>query len=151
MQRQKDLYLFQSIQAFQGTVLNIGEYPHPVFSKGNAIEIESDNEDLSVELKIPGQPEKLTPEQIANTIFEAGIVGLGGAMFPAHVKMTPPQDKPIDTLIINGAECEPYITADYRGMLEGSQEVLRGSKLLMRAVGAKKMLYCNRSQQAGRF
>jgi electron transport complex protein RnfC len=70
-------------------------------------------------------------------IREAGIVGLGGAAFPTHVKLTPPKDKKIDTVIINGGECEPYLTADYRTMLENSEEIITGLKIIMKILEAK--------------
>ena len=124
--------------SISGKITSIDDFSHPVFSKGKAIEIESDGLDSSIQMKVPGQPEKLTSQEIVNIISDAGIVGMGGAMFPTHVKLSPPSDKKIDALIINGAECEPYITADYRSMLEQTQELMRGAKLMMRAVNAKK-------------
>jgi len=72
----------------------------------------------------------LKPNEIRETISRAGIVGMGGAGFPTHVKLTPPEDKKIDTLLINGAECEPYITADHRLMLERGQEIVTGIRIL---------------------
>jgi len=63
---------------------------------------------------------------------------MGGAGFPTHVKLSPPEDKPIDTIILNGVECEPYLTADYRLMLERSEEILKGLKLIMKITGASK-------------
>ena len=63
-------------------------------------------------------------EEIISIVRRAGIVGLGGATFPTHVKLSPPKDKKIDTLIINGCECEPYITSDHRVMLEYGAQVL---------------------------
>ena len=72
----------------------------------------------------------LTAADIRKKIAAAGIVGMGGAGFPTHVKLTPPEGKEIDTLLINGAECEPYITADHRIMLERSVEIIKGIRLL---------------------
>jgi electron transport complex protein RnfC len=63
---------------------------------------------------------------------------MGGATFPTHVKLSPPQDKKIDSLIINGVECEPYLTADYRLMLEKTGEIIEGSKIIMKALGVKR-------------
>ena len=68
----------------------------------------------------------LGPDTLKEIIKEAGIVGMGGAAFPAHVKLTPPADKQIDTVILNGAECEPYLTCDHRVMLEETEKVLKG-------------------------
>lgn len=73
-------------------------------------------------------------QEIVEKIMAAGIVGLGGAAFPSHVKLTVPADKHIDTLIINGVECEPYLTADHRLMLEKPRELIVGIKILMRAL-----------------
>ena len=80
----------------------------------------------------------LTGDQIREVAKEAGLVGLGGATFPASVKMTPPKERKIDTVIINGCECEPYLTCDHRLMVEQGKELVGGLKLLMRAVGAEK-------------
>ncbi|MHB8895389.1 MAG: electron transport complex subunit RsxC [Candidatus Geothermincolia bacterium] len=80
----------------------------------------------------------LTPEQIREIAKEAGLVGLGGAAFPAAVKLSPPKDKPIDIVVINGCECEPFLTCDHRLMLERTDDLIAGLKLMMKAVGAKK-------------
>ncbi len=88
-----------------------------------------------VEKDYDGQPvdiEALDASEIRKKIAAAGIIGMGGAGFPTHVKLTPPDGKKIDTLLINGAECEPYITADHRLMLEYSREIIQGIRLLQR-------------------
>ncbi|HES59283.1 MAG TPA: electron transport complex subunit RsxC, partial [Caldithrix sp.] len=74
--------------------------------------------------------DKLSVEEIRKTIADAGIVGMGGAGFPTHVKLSPPPEKTIDALIINGAECEPYITSDHRIMLERAEEMIKGILIL---------------------
>ncbi len=76
--------------------------------------------------------DKLTKEQIREKIKEAGIVGLGGAAFPTHVKLTPKEDDIIEYVIVNGAECEPYLTSDYRVMLEHSDMLLEGLKVILK-------------------
>ncbi len=76
--------------------------------------------------------------KIIQRIADCGIVGLGGASFPTHVKLSPPPGKTAEFLIINGAECEPYITADYRIMIERPEEILIGAKLMMKAIGVTK-------------
>jgi len=81
---------------------------------------------------------KLDRQAIIDAISEAGIVGLGGAAFPAHVKLTPNKEKPVDVLLINGCECEPYLTADYRIMLEASRSLVAGTLIAARAAGADK-------------
>jgi len=71
-------------------------------------------------------------------VSDGGIVGLGGAAFPTHVKLSPPQNKPIDTVILNGAECEPYVTADHRLMLERTEDVLGGLRIIMHVLGVRR-------------
>lgn len=77
-------------------------------------------------------------EEILLAIQRAGIVGLGGAAFPTHVKLTVPADKPIDTLIINGVECEPYLTTDHRVMLEQQPDIFTGIRYLLKVTGADR-------------
>ncbi|MGD8267090.1 MAG: RnfABCDGE type electron transport complex subunit C, partial [Desulfobacterales bacterium] len=80
------------------------------------------------------------PREITDAIAAAGIVGLGGAAFPTHVKYTPNDEKPIDTVLINGCECEPFLTPDYRVMLEAPRAVVAGSLLVGRAAGARTII-----------
>ncbi len=105
------------------------------------------NQVLSVIIKSDGKQEEvkhkpvegeLTPEKIRAAVREAGLVGLGGAAFPTHVKLSPPKEKTIDTIIINGSECEPFITCDERNMLERTEELVDGCKLIMQVIGVKK-------------
>ena len=81
---------------------------------------------------------KHSAPEIKDKIIAAGIVGLGGAAFPSHVKLSPPKDKKIEILIINGVECEPYLTADDRLMLERGEEIIVGIDILMKALDVKK-------------
>jgi len=81
---------------------------------------------------------KLSQEEIINKISEMGIVGLGGATFPTHVKLSIPHGRKAEVLIINGVECEPYLTSDHRLMLEKAEELLVGTKILMKALGVEK-------------
>ncbi|MCD7845478.1 MAG: electron transport complex subunit RsxC [Oscillospiraceae bacterium] len=98
-----------------------------------AVIIENDFKDTPAEDMFPAPAEALeSPEQIAELIREAGIVGMGGATFPTAFKITSGWGK-VDTVIINGAECEPYITSDHRTMLEHPDELLKGIELIMRA------------------
>lgn len=80
----------------------------------------------------------MTDEQLIAEIRKAGIVGLGGAAFPTHVKLSPPKDKKIEVLLLNGAECEPYLTIDQRMMVEKTDEILEGCRILMKVLGLKK-------------
>jgi Na+-translocating ferredoxin:NAD+ oxidoreductase subunit C len=82
----------------------------------------------------------MTPEQLIAEIRGAGIVGLGGAAFPTHVKLSPPKEKKIDVLILNGAECEPYLTVDHRMMVERTDEVLEGLRIMKKILGVKDVL-----------
>lgn len=81
--------------------------------------------------------DSLDADQIREIAKKAGLVGLGGAAFPTYVKLSPPAGKPIDTVIINGCECEPYLTCDHRAMLEKTDDMIAGLKLMMKAVGAE--------------
>ncbi|MFC1452356.1 electron transport complex subunit RsxC [Verrucomicrobiota bacterium] len=74
---------------------------------------------------------------ILGMVAEAGIVGMGGAGFPTHVKLSPPPNKPINTLIVNGAECEPYLTADHRLMVENAQQIWAGARVIRKLLGAR--------------
>jgi Na+-translocating ferredoxin:NAD+ oxidoreductase subunit C len=81
-----------------------------------------------------------TAEQIVQAVREAGIVGLGGAAFPTHVKLTRNEARPTDALLLNGSECEPYLTADYRLMLEAPEPIITGALLAAEAIGAERIL-----------
>jgi len=82
----------------------------------------------------------LTPQEIIARIMEAGVVGMGGAAFPSHVKLSIPEGKHVDYLLINGVECEPYLTADHRLMLEKPKEIIVGIKILMKALGVERAI-----------
>jgi len=88
----------------------------------------------------PTDASKHQPKQIVEAVRGAGLVGLGGAAFPTHVKLTPPKGKTIDTLLVNGCECEPYLTADYRLMLEHPRPIVSGALLAARACGAGRVI-----------
>jgi len=120
-----------------GKVAAIQDWPHPVLGRCKAVVIENDNQDRTEnrEPRTEEEIKNLSPEQILKIIREAGIVGMGGACFPTQVKLNPP--KPVDSLIINGAECEPYLTSDYRLMLEKTEEILSGIELVAKCLKAK--------------
>ena len=82
----------------------------------------------------------LEPKEIIDRVMAAGIVGLGGACFPTHVKLMPPPGKKAEVLIVNGVECEPYLTCDHQLMLEHGEEILVGIQLLMRALDIKRAI-----------
>lgn len=123
-----------------GTVAAIEPRPHPSGVRTMAVVIENDfQETPAPPLDRSADPENLTSWEVADLIAEAGIVGLGGAGFPTGVKLKSAIGK-VDTLIINGAECEPYITADHRLMLEEGERILSGVEILMRALGLNTAL-----------
>lgn len=122
-----------------GVVKKITDMPTPAGTKVKCIVIESDgSEEIHESVKPKGSLDSLTGDEIIQIIKEAGITGMGGASFPTHVKLSPPKDKKIDTIILNGAECEPYLTADHRLMLEQPEKVVFGLKAIMKAVGVEK-------------
>lgn len=121
-----------------GTVLAVEPRLHPGGTPVLSVVIENDFQDTPAPpLERRASPEDLTSGEIVDLIAEAGIVGLGGAGFPASVKLKGAVGK-VDTLILNGAECEPYITADHRLMLEDGGRVLGGVKILMHALNLKE-------------
>lgn len=83
-------------------------------------------------------PETITPDEIRERVALAGIVGQGGAAFPTSVKLSPPKDKVIDVVILNGCECEPYLTRDYRFMIERADDLISGLKLILKALGVNR-------------
>ncbi len=103
-----------------------------------AVVIENDMTEEWTSLKDNPDFMTLSADELKAKVKDAGIVGMGGAAFPTHVKLSPPKEKPIDMVIINGAECEPYLTADYRLMLEKPTEIVQGLQALMKILGVKK-------------
>jgi electron transport complex protein RnfC len=121
-----------------GVVKEIKQVPHPAMGQGLAVVIENDGKDELDESIVPKDIESLSAEELKDLILEAGIVGMGGAAFPTHVKLSPPKDKKIDVVILNGAECEPYLTADHRLMVETPRDVVDGLKAIMKVLGVKR-------------
>ncbi len=121
-----------------GCIVAIGDYPaaHPSGLTAPTVMIESDGEDRWMETEIATDPFLLSPEEIAARVGAAGIVGLGGATFPSAVKLNLSRKNNVHTLIINGGECEPYITCDDRLMRERASEIVEGIRLICYAVGA---------------
>jgi len=122
-----------------GKVSDIGRYPHPLGGEALAVVIKPDGEGEERDFREPVRdPERLSPGEAVNMVKEAGIVGLGGAAFPTHVKLSPPAGKKIDTVILNGAECEPYLTADHRLMVERPEDVIAGLVIARKILGAER-------------
>ncbi len=102
--------------------------------------IDNDFQDTWVELTPAADPANITAEELSNLAREMGIVGMGGATFPTAVKLAVPADKVVDTLVLNGAECEPYLSADHRLMLEHAQEIMKGAQLVQKALGIERVI-----------
>jgi len=113
---------------------------HPVFGKSPAVFIENDEKHEPASTPVKNDPARLSKEEIIMIVRNAGIVGMGGAAFPTHVKLKVPEGKAIDTLIINGAECEPYLTGDHRLMIEKTKEVIDGVNIVSSVLGVKKTI-----------
>jgi Na+-translocating ferredoxin:NAD+ oxidoreductase subunit C len=122
-----------------GTVIEIAQKAHILGRPVLSIVVENDFKDE----KVPGYGEtrdisKLDKKELVGMIQEGGIVGMGGATFPTHVKLSPPDDKPIDYLIVNAAECEPFLTADHRALLEKTDDIIKGLQVVMKILGVQR-------------
>ena len=120
-----------------GTVTAIENRGHATRGECLSVVIRSDGKNTLHESVKPHKDlEELTPDEIVEIVKEAGIVGMGGAGFPTSVKLKPA--KPVDTILLNGCECEPLLTADHRVLLEFADDVIYGLKAILKAVGAEK-------------
>lgn len=125
--------------SISGKVAAIGSFPHPLGMDMPSVVIENDGKDEWISgIRETPDYQSLSPDELKKMVSEAGIVGMGGATFPTHVKLSPPKEKPIDVVILNGAECEPYLTSDHRLMLERSKEIVEGLRILMRILNVRK-------------
>ena len=128
-----------------GKVTGVQALPHPVLPRPVLSVV------IEAEATAAGSPagwpaaagaaggwQALDNEEIKKRIREAGVVGLGGAAFPTHVKLSPSAEKPIDALILNGVECEPYLTNDHRLMLERGEEILEGARIVQKVLGVRR-------------
>lgn len=121
-----------------GVVKSITSITTPTGMNSACIVIESDGtNEIDESVKPKGTLEELSSKEIIGIIKEAGITGMGGAGFPTHVKLSPPPEKKIDTVILNGAECEPFLTSDHRLMLEMPEKVVFGLKAIMKALNVE--------------
>lgn len=125
-----------------GTVLEIGEkpIPHPSALNALSIVIESDGNDRWIDRQPVVNYTSLDPSALRNIVREAGIVGLGGAGFPTYIKLNPGSQKSIKTLILNGVECEPYITCDDMLMRERADEIMSGIRIMRHALQAEECI-----------
>lgn len=116
--------------------------PRPYSMGGNIMSVIIDNDmkdEVSEEVRAPANPDTLSVDEMVEIVKNAGIVGMGGATFPTHVKISGGIGK-VDTVIINGAECEPYITGDHRAMLERPEEIIGGATYLAKMFGVEKVV-----------
>jgi len=119
-----------------GTVKSIELWPHPNGNMAPSIRIDVDpNSSQMRRSRIVPRWQDVKDEDLSKEIAKAGIVGLGGAAFPSHVKLCPPKDQPVELLLINGCECEPYLTSDHRVMLEQPDKVYTGIRIALKALG----------------
>ncbi len=123
-----------------GTVLSVEDVPMPHRRTGPAVIIETESEEGGSVFQGWDDYSAHSPQEIIERIKLAGVCGMGGASFPTYVKLSPPPDKKIDTLIINGVECEPYLTADHRLMLENPDDIILGMDILAYALGVQRCL-----------
>ncbi len=121
-----------------GTVTAVEPRQHPITgAQVMSVVIESDGKNAPHEsVKPAGDLDSLTPDEIVDLVREKGIVGMGGAGFPTSVKIKPP--KPVDTVLLNGCECEPLLTADHKVMVEYADDIIFGLKAILKASGAEK-------------
>lgn len=117
-----------------GKIKDIGTSAHPmrVTSPSLTITVDSAAEPRQYQKR---EWQDLGAKDLLAMVRDAGIIGIGGAGFPTHVKLSPPPDNPIDTLLLNGAECEPYITSDHRQMLEYAADIVEGAKIILKILG----------------
>lgn len=134
-----DKYVSAPIHAsVSGTVIAVQDVKLANGKMAPAVTIESDGEMKLFEGLTP--PTVTNKAELVRAVRESGLVGLGGAGFPSHVKLNTPEDKDIDTLIVNAAECEPYITVDYRECLENSWNIMNGVYTLQEILGFKRVI-----------
>ncbi|MCK4738425.1 MAG: electron transport complex subunit RsxC [Deltaproteobacteria bacterium] len=127
--------------SINGKVKDVVLHTHPGGGKSLAVIIDGDGTEKDWGLVTPSLSilDKFTGEELKGAIGEAGIVGMGGAAFPTYVKLSPPKERKIDTVILNGCECEPYLTADHRLMVEQASKVIIGLEAIKRSIGASKI------------
>ena len=123
-----------------GRVTSISEQPHPWGWEGTALVIKNDCKDTPYKQSLPPlAPNQVTLSILLERVRTCGIIGMGGGAYPTHKKLKEAAGH-VDTMIVNAAECEPYITADYRLLLERSDRILRGAQTIARCLGAKRLV-----------
>lgn len=125
--------------SISGTVKEIAPHPHPGGSKALSVVIDGDGEEKSwAPIREDSEIFAMKADEVRKRVREAGLVGLGGASFPTYVKFMPPKGGKVEAVILNGCECEPFLTADDRLMTEAPDKVLKGLKVIMNTVGAAR-------------
>ena len=124
-----------------GTVKGIEPRLTPTGGMVNSIIIENDQQYEEVEF-VPAKLEDLSKQDILNRIREGGVVGMGGAGFPTHVKLAPKEPEKIEYVLVNGAECEPYLTSDYRRMLDEPEKLIEGLRVMLALFDNAKGFIC---------
>ena len=122
-----------------GRVKTLGTSAHPLQVTTSSITIAVDQEAAAAEYTRK-EWQNEDPKVLLERVKAAGIIGIGGAGFPTHVKLAPPKNMKIDTLVLNGAECEPYITADQRQMVEHPAEIIEGARIILRILGISQCI-----------
>lgn len=124
-----------------GEVVELLKMANPMGMMVDVVKIKNDFQDSVDEKIVPKKDlDQLNFDEIREIAREAGLVGMGGATFPTHVKLSPPEEKKVDTVILNAAECEPFLTADHRLLLEKAEDVLYGLKAIAKAVKAENII-----------
>jgi electron transport complex protein RnfC len=121
-----------------GTVKLVGDRPHGLGGNQPAVVIEPAETDEWALMEPIVDLDRTPVEKLVERIRDAGLVGMGGAAFPTHVKVVPPKGHTFDTVILNGAECEPFLTCDHQLMLAKGEEIVRGLKILLKITGAQR-------------
>jgi electron transport complex protein RnfC len=122
-----------------GRVVDIDLWPHIDGTMSPAVRIVLEPHALNVPRpRLVPRWEGLSPAQVISAVQDAGVVGLGGAAFPTHVKLSPPKDFEVHSILVNGAECEPYLTSDHRTMVEYPERVILGVRIMMHTLGVRK-------------
>ena len=136
-----------------GVILDVNDYPapHPSALPIRMIVLETDGNDKWIETKTVADPFQLTPEDISLRVGAAGIVGLGGATFPTAVKLNMGRENHIDTLIINGAECEPYLSCDDRLMQERAGQIIDGVRLMLHGMETENAVVAIEDNKPGAY
>ena len=119
-----------------GKIKSLGQSAHPMRVTAPSVTIAVDHDVPTKEYQRRDW-QQFSPDELLDMVRNAGIIGIGGAGFPSHVKLKPPPSTPVDTLVLNGAECEPYITADHRQMVENARDVIDGARIICRILGVK--------------